>query len=363
MKGKGYNYVDRPDGTLITGVRLVKPIWRDGRDELRRAGKDLDHRFLLSAVGKFKPSAADGELFNVTLNHRGPRKGRIMGQRVNESLRPPVAELDILLTDPDTIARWKRGELPELSADIDLAEEKIYAVSLIEQGRGHFSKDDLGTHFYPADLEVALSETEANHICVRCEPAPVSMELDMKLEELKALLAENNKLVLEDVNKAIDAKLKPVLELHAKPANMDPLDPANDIARAREEKESAIKDADARHKIELEKIQDVEAKVGEAMGVDVGLNAEAYRRQLMSREPQARSDYHRLCLERARNSRPVINPGDDPAQRGKTRVELELAADYDKDKPYWEGLKVSKEQYVEDRLRKRARREATLMQV
>ena len=357
MKGKGYKYVDRHDGTLIQGVRVVKPIWRDQRDELRRAGKDLDKRFLLSAVSKFKPEAQDGKLFSVTLNHRGPRKGRIMGQRVNDSVNPPVAELDILLTDPETIARWKRGELPELSADIDLAGEEIYAVSLIESGRGHFSKDELGTHFYPADLEVALSQTAANHVCVRCELQPANEELDMTEEQLKNLLAENNKILLGQVNQAVDAKLAPVLELHKKPVITDPTDPNNDVIKAREERDRAVRDAEARHKLELEKANDIATKLAEAMAADVGLNSAAYRKQLELRDTQARQDYHRLMLERARNSRPAVQAQDDPTRAGKTRVELELSADYKAEEAYWKARGITEEQYVHEISRKRAQRQ------
>lgn len=347
----GYPYEKRQDGILVRGVRVVKPMARDARKELSKNNVEIDEAFMRDSAARFRADAAKGRLFPLTLNHRGKRVGRIVNQDVAPHNGQPTFVEDILITDPETQARWLRGELPEISADIDLARREVFATSLLETGEGHFGHEDIG-QVYPKELQVAF-EAEGHKLettlCLAAEK-----ETDMTLEELKALLAENNKVILAEVDK----KLAPVLELSKKPANTDPLDPANDIARERERSEVMLKDAEEKRKLELAKEKDIGHKLAEAAQVDIGISLPAYRAQLEKRDQQARDDYHRLCLERARNGRQSVQTNDDPANKGKSRVELELAADYQAEKALWEKLGVSVGRYVEMVYQKRAEREA-----
>jgi hypothetical protein len=358
----GYKYIKRADGILVPGVRVVKPITRGERDELKLAGKELDGRFLKAATDKFKPSAADGEVFSATRGHRGERIGRILGQRVVQHNGAPTAELDILLVDKKAQDDWMNGLLPEISADIDLDEEKIYAVSLLDKGHGHFGKDELGTHFFPADMQLALSKAGENHVCIKCEPAPPAEDTTMELtaENLKAI-ADALRPVIES---AVDAKIAPVLEL-TKKVNTDPADPANDVVRANERSKLMLEAKDAEHKLALATEKDISNKLAEAAEVDVGVNIQAVRLQLEKRSPgrdaaleqQARDDYMRLLLDRAKTGRQLVIGTDDPDEKGKDKTTLELERAYDAQAENWKAIGITKDEYIERRLRKRTERQ------
>jgi hypothetical protein len=345
----GYPYEKRADGILVRGVRVVKPLARAARKELAKNNLEIDEAFMRESAARFKADASKGRLFPLTLNHRGRRVGRIVNQDVVSHNGQPTFIEDILITEPATQERWLRGELPEISADIDLARREVFATSLLEEGEGHFGFDDIG-QVYPKELQVAF-EGEGHKLettlCLQAEK-----ETDMTPDELKALLAENNKVILAEVDK----KLAPVLELSKKP-NTDPLDPANDVIKERERAEVLIKDQGEKARLELAKEKDIGVKLAEAAQVDIGISLPAYRAQLEKRDTQARDDYHRLCLERAKHGRQSIQPSDDPAHKGKSRVELELSKDYTEEKANWERIGVTEEKYIEARLRARAQRQ------
>lgn len=347
----GYKHKKIADGILVPNVRVVKPIAKAERRELQTVGRDLDEGFMRQAVARFEKETAAGKIYPLTLNHRGKRVGRKVGQRVVEHNGKPTIAEDLLITDPQTQERWLRGELPEISADIDLENPEIYATSLLETGEGHFGHNDIG-QFYPDELKVALKgegRKLENCICLMAEK-----ENAMDREEMLKLFGEFKTGLLSD----IDAKIKPVLELAKKPANTDPLDPQNDVIREREKGEVLLRDAEDKHKLELAREQDIARKLSEAATVDVGMNLKAYEDQLRKRDTQAREDYHRLCLERARNGRNPVKQSDDPTLKGKSRVELELAADFRREKEQWEKLGMTEERYLEMVGTKRAQREA-----
>jgi hypothetical protein len=181
--------------------------------------------------------------------------------------------------------------------------------------------------------------------------------------ELKAMLAENNKLILGQVGQLIDDKIKPVLELTKKP-NTDPADPANDVVKANERTKLLLETQEAGHKLALATEKDISNKLAEAAEVDVGVNLAAVRLQLERRSPgrdaaleqQARDDYMRLLLDRAKTGRALVTPADDP-EKGKDKTTLELERAYDAEKANWEKIGISKDEYIDRRMRKRTERQ------
>lgn len=388
---KGYRFIEGPDGVLIRNVNYIRPIARGERGELRKAGLDLDGEFFAAAAAKYNAAAAKGRAFPVTLDHRGKRVGRIMGQRLTHRNGQPTFAMDLLLTDPDTIARWKRGELPEISADVDLEKREVYAASVLESGFGHLGFDDFGTQFVPEGMAVALSERGANINDVAVlelqaaavivedpkqppttgsgqaddDPKqPDSTETEMTKEEIMAMLEE----LKTSLMASLDEKIEAALGIKAARTKADGAGPEaiDELTSQLYEKDKAhqleLAERDEQLKSELQRREDINDKVTEYLRLSDGrgVTPRVYRAQLDKCDSaQARDHYHALTLERVRSSRAPVSAMK-PGAAAPSKMELELQKEFDADEEALKKCGFTQESYVKTRLSRKNQTNVTV---
>ncbi len=345
MATTGYKHTMTDKGLFIGSVKVLRPVQLADRPETKKVGKVVDKFFMERCVARFKSQKAQGRIFDITRNHKGKRIGEIVDQRVIEHNGQPVIEEDMLLTDKQAQQDWLERRLHEHSADVNLAdgEEEVYATSLLDEGYGHFGFAEHGTEFIP-ETQLSLKEAgidPVNVVSIRYtndRTTNTNMELAMDAKELKEILAENNKTLLEQV----DAKLKPVLELKkVEPAPST--DPLELLDQNKKQEQSLLLSAD-KQKAEKAKADDINEKVIEGIKKGVKVSTKAHRMALEKCDTQKERDLWQQNLLMKSSSDEIdltVGGSNDDAET------LELKRNYAEQKEDFAKHGVSEKMYLE----------------
>lgn len=161
MSSKTHEMIETQDGLLVRHVPLMLPMNAGDKGLTEALGEPwfaaakrlFDERKALGKLPRFKAGHAD----------ESPVIGRIVGMDISEK---PWMYVDILTTEPDAIAKFKRGEMPSLSAEFCASMEfpLLWGVACTQGDMGHFDHEK--PDFMPPELTERLKSLNAT--LVRC---------------------------------------------------------------------------------------------------------------------------------------------------------------------------------------------------
>lgn len=199
----GYETEMTKYGLLVRNVDIASFVAKGERE----VPYDLDSTFYRDVITKFDDRRAKGKIGAYLFqNHGGP----IIGRWVKLNWDGAFLTGDCLITNPASIAKFERGELPEISADIDLPRRFFVGASLLDH-EGHFS-EEMKSQTIPKELQAALSDDpEAKEARVyrlifdRQSKLKLGSVLEEKLRETKK---DKSKEELEDANMPMSDEMK-----------------------------------------------------------------------------------------------------------------------------------------------------------
>lgn len=148
-------------GLLVRDVELMMPM-NAGDKGLDKA---LSDSWFNSAVKLFNERKALGKLPRFKDGHRN--EAPVIGRVTDLRYAAPWLRGDILITEPNAIAKFERGEMPSLSAEFVASEEfpLLWGVACTQGDMGHFDweKED----FAPAEVIEAMKGLKAAPL-IRC---------------------------------------------------------------------------------------------------------------------------------------------------------------------------------------------------
>lgn len=176
--------------------------------------KDINRKWMDAAVSTFGKQKALGKLPLLWDAHNEKGKaakviGRLDNLRVQDMDGSPWMVADVIITDEAHKAKFLAGASPSKSVEFQPDNHYLRGLALLDGHEGHF---DYGIpDFVPEGLYDELVALGADSTCtVLCHSAAntATGAIPMTKEELQAMLLENNKALLAEVDKKLSANPK-----------------------------------------------------------------------------------------------------------------------------------------------------------
>lgn len=165
------------DGLLVKNVPLMLPMNAGDKG----LATDIGETYFVAMKKLFDERKAIGKLPRFKAGHADESAviGRVVGMDISEK---PWMYVDILTTDPPSIAKFKRGEMPSLSAEFvpNIDFPLLWGVACTQGDMGHFDYEK--PDFMPPELTERLKSLNAS--LVRCA-APKGITMASKPVEKK----------------------------------------------------------------------------------------------------------------------------------------------------------------------------------
>ena len=134
-----YDFDELANGSLvIKDVEVMTTLAMEERPELIKLGRGIDMAWLRKTIEVFEQLKATGKRPFLLLRHnKKDRAAEVIGRLDNLHLANNWIVADVLVTNPDTIEKIKRGEMPNRSPEFSPGRNLIWGLSLIEGQEGH----------------------------------------------------------------------------------------------------------------------------------------------------------------------------------------------------------------------------------
>lgn len=198
---------------LGSGALLVKDVPLMGPQKLTEKHfkvKDIDRGWMQRALDTFTANKAKGKMPYLWDRHNSREQaaqviGRLDNLRIDQLEGADWLFADVIITDPAHKQKFLEGKSPSKSVEYQPDNYYLRGLALLDGHEGHF--DFEVPDFVPAGLYDELVALGLNAECtVLCHSSATTAKgNDMDMEALKALLAENNKQLLAEVDKKLSA--------------------------------------------------------------------------------------------------------------------------------------------------------------